>query len=107
MTEPDPPLDELAKTVRDWGHRRRWARRFTLTVFFGSALLATPNFARCVAHSLTDSEVGVMMYGFPLLIGALFLSPVVGVSTAIWGLGMRKARLRGEQIPFWERWCFK
>jgi hypothetical protein len=107
VTDPNTALDELAKSERPLGRRRLWARRFTITMFFGPTLLAVPNFASCLAHSRVDSEVGVMMHGLPLLIGVMWLGPVVGASTAIWGLGMRKARLRGEEIPFWERWCFR
>jgi hypothetical protein len=81
------------------------ARRFTLTTLVAAALLGMPNFLSCLAHARVDSEVGVMMNGFPLLLGIMFVAPVVGVSTIIWGLGLRQARLQSEQVPLLER-CF-
>ena len=47
-----------------------------------------------------------MMNGFPLLLGIMFVAPVVGVSTIIWGLGLRQARLQSEQVPLLERSSF-
>jgi hypothetical protein len=89
-----------------WEKRRRWARRFTMTFFFAFLILGTPNFVGCVLHARVDSEVGGMNYGLPLLIGIVWGAPVLGVSTLIWGLGLRKARRRGETIPLTERGCF-
>ena len=48
-----------------------------------------------------------MMYGFPLFIGLVWGSPVVGVCTLLWGLGLSKARRQGETIPRLELWCFR
>ena len=107
MTDSDEPLIKLTEAERSWERRRRSARRFTLTVFFGSSFVAAPNFVSCIAHSRVDSEVGVMVNGLPLVLGLLVVGPVVGVSTVIWGLGTKKARLWGAQIPFWERWFFR
>ena len=85
---------------------RRWARRITLILVGSLSLLAAPNFLRCVAHSRVDSEVGVMMHGFPLFIGLMYSAPVVGVFTLIWGVGLVRARRRKEAIPTRELLCF-
>jgi hypothetical protein len=89
-----------------WEKRRRWARRFTMTVFFAFLVLGTPNFVGCVLHARVDSEVGVMTYGLPLLIGIVWGAPVLGASTLIWGVGLWKARRRGETSSLTERVCF-
>ncbi len=81
---------------------RRWARRITLFLVVAPSLLAAPYFLNAVAHARADSEVGVMMYGFPLFIGMLYGAPVVGAFTLAWGLGLARARRRGEAIPRWE-----
>ena len=73
---------------------RRWARRITLFLVVAPSLLAAPYFLNAVAHARADSEVGVMMYGFPLFIGMLYGAPVVGAFTLAWGLGLARARLR-------------
>jgi len=100
-------LDEANSREQRWELARLWARRFTLTLILVPALLAAPRFAACISHVLVDSEVGVMMYGLPLVIGIVLLWLMVFASTVTWGLGMRKTRLQGKEIPFWERWCFR
>jgi len=107
MPTATPPLDESTQPEGRWERRRRRARRFTITIFFGFLLVVSPAFASCLRHAVVDSEVGVMMYGLPIFLGVFYLSPVLSVSTVVWGLGMRKARVRGEVVPFWERWCFR
>ena len=69
-------------------------------------LLAGPNFVSCLAHSAVDSEVGVMMYGFPLFIGVTYGTPVLGFTTLLWGLGLKKAYFAAEKIPLWEALSF-
>ena len=85
---------------------RTWGRRITLGLLSLGVLLGGSSFVSCLAYSAVDSEVGVMMTGFPLLIGVTFGTPVVGLSTLLWGLGLKQARGAGEQIPRWEAWCF-
>ena len=71
-----------------------------------AVLLGGTSFVSCLAYSSVDSEVGVMMTGFPLFIGVTFGTPVLGLSTLMWGLGLKKARVVGEKIPRWEMPCF-
>ena len=85
---------------------RKWGRRLTLGLVALALVLAGPNFLACLAHSAVDSEVGVMMYGFPLFIGVTFGTPVLGLTTLLWGLGLKKAYFSAEQIPRWESWSF-
>jgi hypothetical protein len=85
---------------------RRWARRITLLSVAAMVVLGTPNLLNAIAHSRVDSEVGVMMYGLPLFIGLLYTCPVIGAFILVWGVGLRKARRRGEVIPRREFWCF-
>ena len=85
---------------------RRWARRITLLSVAAIVVLGTPNLLNAIAHGRVDSEVGVMMYGLPLFIGLLYACPVVGAFTLVWGLGLRRARRRGDAIPRREIWCF-
>ena len=59
---------------------RKWGRRLTLGLLVLALLVAGPNFLACIGHSAVDSEVGVMMYGFPLLIGMIYGSPLLGVT---------------------------
>ena len=100
MTDsPNTPVDSVVDA-------RRWARRTTFTLIVLPSILAFPSFMSCLAHSRVDSEVGVMMHGLPLAIGIMLGTPVVSVFTIIWGLGLRKARRTGEQIPLWELLCF-
>ena len=96
MEEDHSPKDE-----------RRWSRRITLTLVAATIALGLPNFLLAMAHARADSEVGVMMYGFPLFIGLFYGSPVVGVFAALWGFGLTKARRQGETIPGLELWCFR
>ncbi len=70
------------------------------------SLLAVPSLLNAVAHARVDSEVGVMMYGVPLFIGMVFGCPVVAAFTVVWGLGLARARGRGEAIPRWEMGSF-
>ena len=86
---------------------RRWPRRITLTLVVTPIVLGLPNFLLAIAHARADSEVGVMLYGFPLFIGLVYGGPVVGVFTALWGFGLTKARRQGETIPGLELWCFR
>ena len=86
---------------------RRWPRRITLTLVVTTIVLGLPNFLLAIAHARADSEVGVMMYGFPLFIGLFYGSPVVGIFAALWGLGLTKARRQGETIPGLELWVFR
>ena len=100
MTDsPNPSADSAVDA-------RRWVRRTTFTLIALPSIVAIPSFMSCLAHSRVDSEVGVMMYGFPLLIGTMMATPVVSVFTLIWGFGLKKARRTGEQIPLWELLCF-
>jgi hypothetical protein len=100
-------MDESIASEPRWVRWRRWARRCTLTLVFLPMLLAAPSFASCVAHAMVDSEVGVMTHGFPIIFGVVLLLPLVLTSTIVWGLGLRKARLGGDDTPFWERWLFR
>ena len=86
---------------------RRWPRRITLTLVVLAIALGLPNFLLAIAHARADSEVGVMMYGFPLFLGLVYGSPVVGVFVALWGFGLTKARRQGETIPGLELWLFR
>lgn len=86
---------------------RRWPRRITVTLVATTIVLGLPNFLLAMAHARADSEVGVMMYGFPLFIGLVYGSPIVGVFALLWGLGLTKARRQGETIPRLELWCFR
>ena len=86
---------------------RRWPRRITLTLVAAGIVLGLPNFLLAMAHASADSEVGVMMYGFPLFIGLVYSSPVVSVFAVLWGFGLTKARRQGETIPGLELWCFR
>ena len=85
---------------------RRWPRRITLTLVAAGIVLGLPNFLLAMAHASADSEVGVMMYGFPLFIGLVYSSPVVSVFAVLWGFGLTKAHRQGETIPVLERWVF-
>jgi len=69
--------------------------------------LAAPGFVSCISHAMVDSEVGVMMHGLPIVLGLLYGLPLIGASTILWGLGLRHARLGGEEISFGERWGFR
>ena len=88
------------------GDGRRWARRVTLALVVGPSLLALPRALNALAHARTDSEAGVMMYGFPLFVGLVYGGPVVGAFTLAWGVGLVRARRRGEAIPRWEMGAF-
>ena len=85
---------------------RKWGRRITLGLIALALVLAGPNFVSCLAHSAVDSEVGVMMYGFPLLIGVTFGTPLLGFTALLWGLGLKKAYFAEGQIPRWESLSF-
>ena len=85
---------------------RTWGRRATLGLIALALVLGAPNFLSCLAHSAVDSEVGVMMHGFPLLIGAVYGTPVLGVTALLWGHGLKKSYFSAEQIPRWEAWSF-
>jgi hypothetical protein len=47
--------------------KRRWPRRITLALVVVPIVLALPKFLLAIAHARADSQVGVMMYGFPPL----------------------------------------
>jgi hypothetical protein len=99
MTDsPNPSADSAVDA-------RRWVRRTTFTLIALPSIVAIPSFMSCMAHSRVDSEVGVMMYGLPLVIGAMLGTPVVSLFTIIWGLGLKKAHGTGERIPLWELLC--
>ncbi len=85
---------------------RKWGRGLTLGLVGLALVLAGPNFVSCLAHSAVDSEVGVMMYGFPLFIGVTYGTPVLGLTMLLWGLGLKKAYFAAEKIPRWEAWSF-
>jgi hypothetical protein len=87
--------------------KRRWPRRITLALVVVPIVLALPKFLLAIAHARADSEVGVMMYGFPLFLGLFYGSPVVAVFVVLWGLGLTKARRQGETIPGLELWVFR
>ncbi len=61
--------------------------------------LGLPNFLLAVAHARVDSEVGVMLHGFPLFVGLFYGGPVLGIVALLWGMGLTKARRQGERIP--------
>jgi hypothetical protein len=98
--------DPTRTTVDSAVDARRWARRTTFALIALPSMLSVPSFMSCLAHSRVDSEVGVMMYGLPLVIGAMLGTPVVSLFTIIWGLGLKKAQGTGERIPLWELLCF-
>ena len=81
---------------------RPWARRVTFALITLPLVIAIPNFVGLIAHTRTDSELGIMMYGFPIFIGLVFGTPIVCISTAVWGLGLRKSKQAGEKLPRWE-----
>lgn len=90
----------------EWGRIRRWGRRVSLTVgvLFGFSI--TPYTLMCVAHQTVDSEVGVMSYGFPVLMASVVVVPILVLPMVAWGMGIRKTRERGDELPRWEAWAF-
>ena len=96
---------EVVGTDNSTVDARRWPRRITVTLVATAIIISLPNVLALIPHGRAGSEVGVMMYGFPLSVGLVFGSPVLGACTLLWGLGLTKARRQGEQIPGLE-WCF-
>ncbi len=68
---------------RSMNNTCKWGRRLTLGLLALALVVAGPNFLACFAHSAVDSEVGVMMYGFPLFIGVVYGTPVLALTTLL------------------------
>ena len=104
---PGPKSRSLSEEAGiEWGRIRRWGRRVTLTVGVLFGLSITPYTLMCVAHSTVDSEVGVMSYGFPVLMASVIGVPLLVLPTVAWGVGIRKTQDKGASLPRWEAWTF-
>ena len=91
---------------RTWASCRRWGRRVSLSLGLLLGLGLTPYTLMCLPHASVDSEVGVMVYGLPVLFALGVGVPVLVLPTATWGLGLRKVQEQGTSIPRWEAWTF-
>ena len=89
-----------------WERARRWGRRITWTLALILAVGLTPYTLMCVSHALVDSEVGVMLYGMPVMVGLLVGLPILALPATVWGVGLAKARRRGDLIAWREAWSF-
>ena len=98
-------MSEAAPGI-EWGRIRSWGRGISLAsaVLFG--LSVTPYTLMCVSHSAVDSEVGVMGFGFPVLMASVIGVPLLVLPTVAWGVGIRKTRDKGAPLPRWEAFSF-
>jgi hypothetical protein len=60
-----------------------WPRRITVTLVATSIVISLPKVLALIPHGRAGSEVRVMMYGFPLFVGLVFGSPVLGACTLL------------------------